>query len=89
MTCSNKVEFFVPRGFSHRQVFVPCGNTDPWGGRTICHDCASDRAEMARIERHEANVKADNEAARSAGWGEFQPRLGINLAWAAPQKKDQ
>ena len=70
MSFKNKVEFFIPPAYT-RQVFVPCGNTDPWGGRAICNDCSTNRAEMERIRRHEANIKADNEAARSAGWGEF------------------
>jgi len=26
---------------------------------------------MASIKRHEDDIKADNEAARSAGWGDF------------------
>ena len=71
MSCKNKVEFWIPAGHDYMKTSAKCGWTDPWGGRAICRDCASDRDEMARIERHEANVKADNEAARSAGWGEF------------------
>jgi len=71
MTCTNKVAFHVPRGFGFRKVEVSCGRTDPWGSRAICHSCRLDSDIMARIKRHEDDIKADNEAARSAGWGDF------------------
>lgn len=71
MGCKNKVSYYVPRGYDYREVFVKCGNTDVYGGRAICDDCANDKRKMAEIERQEANIRADNEWARSAGWGEF------------------
>jgi hypothetical protein len=71
MTCTNKVKFLVLRGFDFRKVEVSCGRTDPWGNRTICHNCRLDSDIMASIKRHEDDIKADNEAARSAGWGDF------------------
>ena len=69
--CDNQVTFFVPRGYGHREVEIKCGDTDPWGDRTICRHCRTDRNRMGEIRRHEENVKADNAWARSAGWGEF------------------
>jgi len=73
MTCTNKVEFYVPRGWEAnlRPVFVKCGNTDPWGGRTICHECRQDKGLMREFERHEKNIAADNAWLKSAGWGEM------------------
>lgn len=71
MACTNKVTFQVPRGFSFRKVEVSCGRTDPWGYRTICRACRLDADIRASIKRHEDDIKADNEAARLAGWGEF------------------
>lgn len=73
MTCKhNGTEtFYIPRGFSHREVEVSCGNTNPFGGRAICDKCAADPAEMRRIEQHEETIEADNAALRSAGWGEM------------------
>lgn len=71
MTCPNKCLYHVPRGFSYRAVYVRCGLTDPFGGRAVCHECSRDPAKAADIAQHEANIKADNEAAASAGWGEF------------------
>ena len=69
--CDNSVSYFIPRGYDYREVFTPCGNTDPYGERAICAECRSNTREMRSIHRHEASVKADNEAARSAGYGEF------------------
>jgi len=38
--CDNKVTFFVPRGFDYKEILVPCGRTDPFGGLALCekHD---------------------------------------------------
>ena len=38
--CDNKVSFFVPRGFDYKEILVPCGRTDPFGGLALCekHD---------------------------------------------------
>ena len=69
--CDNKVSFHVPRGYSHREVMVKCGNTDPYGNRTICESCRHDPREMDSIERHERNAAADNAWLRSARWGEM------------------
>ena len=52
MTCENKVSYNVPKGYDYKEVFVKCGNTDPYGNRAICDECASDPAEMDRIKRH-------------------------------------
>jgi hypothetical protein len=71
MTCTNKVSFWVERGFNYREVKVKCGNTNPWGDRTICDKCAGNSKTMKDIERHEENVAADNEWLKSAGWGEM------------------
>jgi len=65
--CDNSVSYFIPRRYDYREVFTPCGNTNPYGGRAICAECRLTRF----INRNEASVKADNEAARSAGYGEF------------------
>ena len=70
MTCTNKVSFYIPRGYGHREIFVKCGNTDPYGNRTICDKCRRNPREMKSIERHEESVDADNAWKRSAGWGE-------------------
>ena len=69
--CKNLVEYYIPRGYSYTLVRVPCGSTDHYGERTICDKCAADPRTMARIQAQEEDVKADNEAAHSAGWGDF------------------
>ena len=74
--CENKVGFWVPRGHHSRDYalverWVKCGRTDPWGGRAVCDDCASDPGTMAEIERQEAAIAADNWASRSAGYGDW------------------
>ena len=69
--CDNKVSFWVPRGYVYRETFVQCGRTDPWGGRAVCDDCASDPVISADIERQEAIIAADNAASRSAGFGDW------------------
>lgn len=71
MTCTNKVSYWVPRGFDYRETFVRCGSTDPYGDRAVCEHCAADAETMRHIEAIEADIKADNAAARSAGWGDF------------------
>jgi len=69
--CDNKVSYFIPSGYDVREVFTPCGYTDVYGERAICDECASDKRKMRDIRQHEANIRADNWAARSAGYGEF------------------
>ncbi len=71
MMCDNTVTLYAPRGHDYKAYDIKCGNTDHNGDRAICDTCASDHAKMAEIKRHEANVKADNAWARSAGWGEY------------------
>ena len=71
MSCENKVSFYVPRGYDYREVQVKCGNTDPYGDRTICESCRNNSNKMRAIERQERNAEADNAWLRSAGWGEM------------------
>ncbi len=71
MPCENKVTFYVPRGYDYRATEVRCGNTDPWGDRTICESCASNKSKMAEIKIQDDNTAADNAWLRSAGWGEM------------------
>ena len=70
MICNNKVEFYVPRGYDYKRVEVKCGNTDPFGERAICDNCANNPNEMRSIERHEESIASDNAWLRSAKWGE-------------------
>ena len=69
--CDNLVSFYVPRGYDYREVTVRCGNTDPYGGRAVCDDCASDAQKMRDIQQQEECVRLDNEASHSAGWGDW------------------
>lgn len=69
--CDNQVLFYVTRGYGYRETSVTCGNTDPWGKRTVCETCGNDAQEMRRIRDHEENVAADNAWLASAGWGEM------------------
>jgi hypothetical protein len=71
MNCENKVSYFVERGYDYSEVFVKCGNTNPRGGRAICEKCSSNPDEMRFIRQQEENIKADNDALRSAGYGEM------------------
>ena len=45
MSCENKVSFFVARGYDYREVFVPCGRTDPQGRRARGGCCYVTRIE--------------------------------------------
>lgn len=74
MTCENKVSYSVVTnsGFRTREHLVRCGLTDPYGMRAICDECLSDPRKMAEIQQHEDNIKADNQWAKSAGWGNFK-----------------
>ena len=74
MSCENKVSFFVKRGYfserhfhDYREVFVPCGRTDPQGHRALCPTCRKNAKKMRRVERLESSIDADNAWARSAG----------------------
>ncbi len=81
--CENKVSYYVSRGwypwngctgakpYDYREVFVPCGRTDPHGERAICQDCRDDPDVMRAIDALEENIRADNQASHSAGWGEW------------------
>ena len=70
-SCTNKVSYWIPRGYHYREYFVQCGRTDPHGDRAICDSC-SKRADIMRdIEMLEDNIRADNAALASAGWGEM------------------
>ena len=69
--CENRVSFWVERGFDHREVKVKCGNTNPYGDRTICKNCSENSSEMKSIQDHEETVAADNDWLQSAGWGEM------------------
>jgi len=73
MSCKNEVSYMVEIGDSmrYREHFVRCGTTDPHGERCICEECENNPAIMEEIRRHEANVNADNQWLRSAGWGEM------------------
>ena len=67
--CENKVSFWVTSGY--REVKVKCGNTNPYGDRTICKNCSENSSKMKSIRDHEESVNADNAWLRSAGWGEM------------------
>jgi len=71
MKCKNKVSYWVPRGYDYRETLVPCGGTDPHGGRAVCDECGSNAAKMAEIRRHEEDIEADNAWAHSAGYGDY------------------
>ena len=70
-SCSNKVSYWIPRGYHYREYFVQCGRTDPHGDRAICDSCSNSPVVMREIERLEYNIKEDNAALASAGWGEM------------------
>ena len=71
MSCNNPVRYYVARGYSYREMTVKCGRTDPYGDRAICDQCSSDREKMRQIRNDEANIRADNDWLRSAGWGDI------------------
>jgi hypothetical protein len=70
--CENRVGYWFTRSNgTSKEYFVRCGNTDPYGGRAVCDDCAGDAGKRAEIERAEASIRADNAASRAAGWGDW------------------
>lgn len=68
--CTNQVPYFIASGYSHKEVTVRCGNTDPYGGRALCDECQQSRAKRDEHERILRNAEADNAWLSSAGWGE-------------------
>tara|TARA_R100000687_G_C6309120_1_gene99599 strand:+ start:203 stop:421 length:219 start_codon:yes stop_codon:yes gene_type:complete len=69
--CENEVSYFTGEMPNYTERLVKCGTTNPYGKRTICDDCRSNPKIMEEIRRHQANVDADNQWLRSAGWGEM------------------
>lgn len=69
--CQNKVIYFIARGYSHKEVEVQCGTTDPYGDRALCEKCENNAAARAAHDRIMANSEADNAWLASAGWGEM------------------
>lgn len=67
MRCQNKVNQVVPHGFAHKVIEMQCGSTSIHGTALWCDKCR----DTERVRNIEANSKADNEALRSAGWGEI------------------
>jgi len=41
--CDNKISYYVPRGFDYKEVLVPCGRTDPFGGLALCEQHEKER----------------------------------------------
>jgi len=71
MRCTNKVTQYIPKGYSYKEIQSPCGSTGIDGDRLLCDPCQNNRAKMAELRRHDANMEADNDWLRSAGWGEM------------------
>lgn len=67
--CETRVSYWIPKGGSHKEYFVRCGNTDPYGGRAVCDECEDRHGE--RIAAEERAIAADNAASHSAGWGDW------------------
>ena len=61
----------IGESMRYRPTEVRCGTTDPNGDRCICPQCESDPVIMESIRNHQANVDADNQWLRSAGYGEM------------------
>ena len=59
MTCNNKVNYSVPKGYGYREVTTRCGLTNYWGDRATCDTCASDPDISRHIDNHEANIAYD------------------------------
>lgn len=69
--CMNMVTYYRPKGWDYVETQTRCGNTDYFGNRAICDECATDRVKMGTIARQERLVAEDNATARACGWGEF------------------
>ena len=39
MSCKNKVEKYVPRGWDYKPVMYTCGNTGIYGEAVLCEEC--------------------------------------------------
>ncbi len=37
--CTNKVSVFIPKGFGHKEIMMPCGSTSTTGGVNLCEGC--------------------------------------------------
>lgn len=37
--CRKKMQIFVARGYTHREITVRCGNTSPHGSPYLCDKC--------------------------------------------------
>jgi hypothetical protein len=72
--CDNKVSYYVSLHYQpdwwkndYKEVFVKCGDTNPFGGQALCNKCIDDPA----IKQQQENADADNAWLKSAGWGEM------------------
>ncbi len=70
MSCK-PVEVVVQGRYNSKIIEFKCGNTDHYGERVLCDSCLEDPVVVAELERHQANVDADNAWLASAGWGEM------------------
>ena len=61
----------IGRTMRYKEIFIRCGNTDPYGESAICEECKNDPKIMQSIQNHKANVEADNTWNKSAGFGEL------------------
>jgi hypothetical protein len=41
--CSNKVTYYIPKGYDYKPFDVKCGNTDPHGELALCPVCEHER----------------------------------------------
>ena len=69
--CDNKVDQYVPKGWSYVNRPIKCGYTLIDGSRAICDECANDRVKMRNIENQERLVAEDNATSHATGWGDW------------------
>ena len=71
MTCKNKVEQIVDKGYDVKIVELPCGSPSIHGDRLLCDKCLNDKKLQKQLQQQDENMKADQEWLDSAGWGEM------------------
>lgn len=55
--CKKKIEVFIPRGYTYKEITVRCGSTSPSGNPFLCNDCQEKNAN--RDWRREAEMAGE------------------------------
>ncbi len=72
--CNNEASYFVPSGYTYKEITTKCGSTATIHGHVttvFCEKCQDNPRVQAEHEAQLALSEADNDWMHSAGWGEI------------------